>query len=62
MSQGRPSERLRVPTPLMRRRIPSGRGAMEQPNAIGDGATPLTPAFWAAIVLTGVVTDCWVRF
>jgi len=33
----RESERLRVPQPLIKRRIASGRGAMEQPNATSDG-------------------------
>ena len=35
--QKRESERLRVPPPLIKRRIPSGRGAMEQPNVTHDG-------------------------
>jgi H+/Cl- antiporter ClcA len=38
----------------MRSRLPSGRGATEQPNATGDGDVALTPAFWLAIVATGV--------
>jgi CIC family chloride channel protein len=49
----KPSERERVPAPLIRRRIPSGRRTTEQPNVTSD-AVPLTPAFWLAIVLTGV--------
>ena len=48
------SERVRVPPPVLRRRIPSGRGATEQPNATGDGRAALTPRFWLAIVLVGV--------
>lgn len=32
------SERLRSPQPLVRKRLPSGRGAMEQPNVTSDGA------------------------
>ncbi len=52
----RANERQRVPTPLIRRRIPSGRGAMEQPNVTGDDEFPLTLAFWGALVLTGVAT------
>jgi CIC family chloride channel protein len=47
-------ERLRVPAPLLKRRLPSGRGATEQPNAVGDGDAPLNLRFWAALVLTGV--------
>jgi CIC family chloride channel protein len=43
-----------VPPPLIRRRLPSGRGATEQPNITGDGDTPLTPRFWLAVLLTGV--------
>lgn len=50
----RPPERIRVPRPLIGRRIASGRGATEQPNASGDGAAALTPRFWTAAVLTGV--------
>ncbi|ODU02445.1 MAG: chloride channel protein [Pseudonocardia sp. SCN 72-86] len=53
MARG-PSERRREPTPLLRNRIASGRGAMEQPNATGDGDVPLTFRFWAAVVLTGI--------
>ena len=56
MSDERSSERLRVPQPVMKSRIPSGRGAMEQPNVTGDGESPLTRAFWAAILFTGVAT------
>jgi CIC family chloride channel protein len=46
--------RARVPAPLIPVRLPSGRGATEQPNAIGDGGVPLTPKFWLMLVLTGV--------
>lgn len=46
--------RQRVPAPWLRLRLPSGRGAIEQPNVTGDGPVPLTPGFWAAVVLTGV--------
>lgn len=47
---------MRVPSPLIPWRLPSGRGATEQPNATGDGDAPLTPRFWALVVLTGVAT------
>jgi CIC family chloride channel protein len=50
------SERLRVPPPMIKRRIPSGRGAMEQPNVTNDGETRLTPQFWVAVTLTGIAT------
>ena len=50
----RPSERVRVPPPLISRRIASGRGATEQPNAGGDGEAALTPRFWGAVLFTGV--------
>jgi len=50
------SERLRVPPPLIKRRIASGRGATEQPNVTGDGEAALTPIFWVMVVLTGVAT------
>jgi CIC family chloride channel protein len=46
--------RVRVPPPLIRRRLPSGRGATEQPNATGDGEAALTPRFWLMVVATGV--------
>jgi H+/Cl- antiporter ClcA len=49
-------ERVRVPAPLLRRRLPSRRGATEQPNASGDGDTPLSARFWCALLVTGVVT------
>jgi chloride channel protein, CIC family len=48
------SERLRIPQPLIKRRLPSGRGATEQPNVTSDGETRLTLAFWAALVGTGI--------
>lgn len=47
--------RVRQPTPLITWRIPSGRGATEQPNATGD-LVPLTPRFWSSVVLVGVST------
>ena len=50
----RPSERLRIPQPLIRRRLPSGRGATEQPNVTSDGDTALTSAFWVVLVATGL--------
>jgi CIC family chloride channel protein len=49
-------ERVRVPTPLISKRLPSGRGATEQPNNTGEGDAPLTVRFWLAVVLTGVAT------
>ncbi|UQX86901.1 chloride channel protein [Jatrophihabitans telluris] len=52
----RPSERLRQPQPLLKTRVRSGRGAMEQPNVTSDGDAALTVRFWIALVLTGVVT------
>ena len=48
------SERLRIPQPVFKTRLPSGRGAMEQPNATGDGDAALTPRFWLAVAVTGV--------
>lgn len=48
--------RVRVPPPLISRRLPSGRGATEQPNVTGDGDTPYSARFWLALVLTGVAT------
>src|SRR5665213_1144526 len=58
----RPSERLRDPQPLIKRRIASGRGAMEQPNATGDGDSSLTPVFWMMVALTGVATGLFGDF
>jgi CIC family chloride channel protein len=46
--------RVRVPAPLISHRLPSGRGATEQPNATGDGDAALTPKFWLMVVATGV--------
>jgi chloride channel protein, CIC family len=54
LERGRVSERERRPQPLMRQRLPSGRGAMEQPNVTSHGAGVLTPRFWLAVVLAGV--------
>jgi len=51
-----PSERQRVPPPLIKRRVPSGRGAMEQPNVTHDGDAALSARFWLAVLLTGVAT------
>ena len=48
------SERLRQPQPLLKQRLPSGRGAMEQPNITSHGAGVLTPWFWAIVVLAGI--------
>lgn len=45
---------MRVPAPLVRTRLPSGRGATEQPNATGDGPAALTPVFWLLLAATGV--------
>ncbi len=50
------SDRERIPRPLLKRRLPSGRGAMEQPNATGDGDAHLTVRFWIILVLTGIGT------
>jgi CIC family chloride channel protein len=46
--------RVRVPPPLISRRLPSGREATEQPNVTGDGDAALSPRFWAMLALTGV--------
>jgi chloride channel protein, CIC family len=56
------SERLRVPQPLIRKRIASGRGSMEQPNVTHDGDAALTPFFWVALVATGVATGLFGDF
>jgi len=55
------NERLRVPPPLLKHRIASGRGAMEQPNVTQEQAA-LTPTFWLAVVLTGVAAGLFGDF
>ncbi len=50
-----PSERQRVPQPFIKRRVPSGRGAMEQPNVTHDGPAALNTRFWVALVLASVL-------
>lgn len=47
---------MRDPAPLVPWRIPSGRGATEQPNVTGDGDTRLTRRFWIALLITAVAT------
>ena len=49
------SERQREPAPMMARRLPSGRGAMEQPNNTSDTAR-LTVRFWLMLLATAVAT------
>lgn len=49
----RESERRRVPPPVLRTRIGSKRGAMDQPNVTGDEDVPLTARFWLLLVATG---------
>src|SRR5579875_4142867 len=49
-------ERVRTPAPVIGRRLPSGRGATEQPNNTDEGDAPLTPRFWLALLLTAVGT------
>jgi len=51
-----PAPRVRLPAPLIARRLPSGRGATEQPNNTDEGDAPLTVRFWLALLLTGVAT------
>lgn len=48
-------DRVREPRPVLPRRVATGRGATEQPNATGDGSAALTPRFWAAVVVVGVL-------
>jgi CIC family chloride channel protein len=52
------TERVRNPPPRLPRRLPSGRGATEQPNNTSEEAA-LTPRFWAALVVTGVLTGAF---
>ena len=46
--------RIRVPPPLIGRRVGAGGGASLQPNAGPAGEPELTARFWLAVVLTGV--------
>ena len=48
---------MRDPKPLLKQRLPSGRGAMEQPNITSHGAGVLTLRFWVMVVLTGIAAD-----
>jgi CIC family chloride channel protein len=52
----RPSERVRQPQPLLKRRVPSGRGATEQPNVTSDSDAALSLRLWLLLVATGVLT------
>lgn len=54
LDEGHLRERRRTPRPVIRRRLPSARGASEQPNATGDGDAPLTWVFWGLIGVAGV--------
>jgi chloride channel protein, CIC family len=56
VTDGRERDRVRVPSPLIPWRLPSGRGATEQPNATGDGDAPLTVRFWVLVTATGIAT------
>jgi CIC family chloride channel protein len=49
-------ERRRDPRPVISRRLPSARGAIEQPNAGHDGDARLSLEFWVLVALTGVLT------
>lgn len=55
MRPARGGPRLRQPAPRIAFRLPSNRGATEQPNAAGD-VVPLTARFWGVLVLVGVAT------
>ena len=54
-SEPRRRERVRVPPPLIPRRLASGRGATEQPNVTDDGPAALTTPFWIALIATGIL-------
>jgi CIC family chloride channel protein len=45
-----------VPPPVWKRRVASGRGAMEQPNVTGDGDAALSARFWVAVVIAAVAS------
>ncbi len=48
-------ERARKPSPVIKSRLPHGRGATEQPNATGIHDARLTPKFWLILTLTSIV-------
>jgi CIC family chloride channel protein len=48
-----PLARIRQPQPFLTRRVRSGRGATEQPNAAGDDAE-LSLCFWLMVAVTGI--------
>ncbi len=50
------SDRVRAPRPVLRRRIASGRGATEQPNAASDAPEVHSLRFWVFVVATGIAT------
>lgn len=52
----RASERARIPPPLIRSRLPSGRAAMEQPNVTHEGDARLTPLFALTLAVTAALT------
>src|SRR5487761_2013303 len=56
------SERQRIPQPFIKKRAPSGRGAMEQPNITSYGPAALTPMFWLLVVLTGIAAGLFGDF
>lgn len=55
-------ERVRVPAPLIRRRLSSGRGATEQPNNTGEGEAYLNLRFWVALLITGIASGLFGDF
>ena len=57
----RASERQRRPQPLLKQRMPSGRGAMDQPNITSGGAGVLTPRFSVMVALTGIAAGLLAR-
>jgi chloride channel protein, CIC family len=54
--------RRRIPRPLIPERLPTGRGATEQPNAGSDEPALLTPTFWLLLLATGVATGLFAAF
>jgi CIC family chloride channel protein len=52
----RAGPRQRLPHPVIDHRIPTGRGATEQPNAGDDWPTTLSLRFWLLLVATGIAT------
>ncbi len=55
MANNRRQQRARKPSPVIKSRLPHGRGATEQPNTTGIHDARLTPRFWLLLTVTSVI-------